>query len=66
MRVNVYDGATDQLISEGADLLDCFDTEAEPEAYDAAHAELSKIGRVWIGGGAAPLLRIVRTFDSAR
>ena len=62
MTVNVYDGETDQLISEGVDLLDCFDTEAEPEAYDAAHYELSTIGRVWLGGGASPLRFVVRAF----
>lgn len=61
MRVRIID--VDQNSGEHkergeCDLRDCFFN--EEEAYEAARDEIRASGRVWIGGGAAPLVLLMR------
>jgi hypothetical protein len=57
VRVKIYDEDGQSLRGE-AELVDCFpDQEAE---YHAAQDEIAKAGRYWTGGGASPLVLLVR------
>lgn len=54
MQVNVIDYADGvETLRTCCDLRECFpDSDDE---YHAAHAELQRVGRVWVGGGASPV-----------
>lgn len=56
MRVVIHDGNTGDVVSRGKDLQDCSPDAApdDPEVLEAYDA-LQRIGRFWIGGGAAAL-----------
>ena len=62
MIVNIYDydAAGNETFSGMCELSDALSREDDPEAYDAARDELRQSGRVWIGGGAAPLVLLKR------
>jgi hypothetical protein len=63
MRVKIYD--VDQATGaeefrDECELVEAFgDGNADPEYYKAI-VELATVGRYWAGGGAAPLVRLVR------
>ena len=60
MRVKLFDidDSGRETFRCECDLDDCFDG-GDGEA-SVAHAELSQIGRYWTGGGAAPLVLLMR------
>lgn len=60
MRVNIYDQDGSELYRENVALEDCINTEWDADTYAEAQAELTKVGRYWIGGGAAPALLLIR------
>jgi|HubBroStandDraft_4_1064222.scaffolds.fasta_scaffold01416_12 hypothetical protein len=66
MRVKVYkidQNTGEETFERTCDLTDLFPErdEGDEPAYADAHNELAQVGRVWIGGGAAPLFLLVRT-----
>ena len=62
MRVRIYDYTDDgaEVYRREAELVDVFgDGKADPDYYKAG-MELATVGRYWIGGGAAPLVLLMR------
>ena len=63
MKVTVYhcDATTGaERPGETCELLDVFGDGREDPEYRPAVAELTKTGRYWLGGGAAPLVLLMR------
>jgi hypothetical protein len=62
MRVNVYDHdqntGEESLQARNVDLEECFPNDRV--AYYTAREELERAGRYWVGGGAAPLVLLLR------
>ena len=62
MRVKVYDYTDNgaETYRDEYELVECFgDGKADPD-YRPALTELATVGRYWIGGGAAPLVLLMR------
>lgn len=62
MRVKIYDYTDNgaEVYRDEAELVDVFgDGKADPD-YRPALVELATVGRYWIGGGAAPLVLLMR------
>lgn len=60
MKVKIFDHAAETHIETyraTADLRDCL---PDDEEYEVARHELNVVGRYWIGGGAAPLVLLLR------
>lgn len=64
MRVNVFDvnACGEETLRCVCDLADCFPDDMGDE-YEQARVELRDAGRFWIGGGAAPLVLLIRVTD---
>jgi len=60
MRIKITDD--NEATWRECDLRDAFPD--DDEEYEAAHAELTQTGRYWAGGGAAPLMLIMRVRES--
>lgn len=62
MNVKIYDvnGYGEETLRSECDLLECFPDGALDDEYLQALAELRDAGRFWVGGGAAPLVLLMR------
>lgn len=60
MHVNIYDQDGATLYRSNVALEDAINTKWDADTYAEAKSELEKSGRYWLGGGAAPLLLLIR------
>ncbi len=60
MRIKIFDYTADGSETlRGEDWLDAIFERDDPE-YEAARSELMAANRCWVGGGAAPLVLLIR------
>ncbi len=57
--VNVIDDTTNEIVAANVTLEDCFPN--DPEGIALAQHDLDTTGFTLVGGGAAPIMRLVRT-----